>query len=94
MVARILIADDHDLVRGMLRKLFSEVGFDVTEAVDGADCIDSFQRQPVDIILCDILMPNHGAFDLRQCEAHGCGIRCEVIRWAAALTNLLYAGFR
>jgi len=83
MVARILIADDHDLVRGMLRKLFSEVGFDVTEAVDGADCIDSFQRQPVDIIFCDILMPNHGAL-----------ICVSVRRMGAAYAAKLSAGQR
>ena len=59
MAIRVVIADDHHLVRQGLRRLI-ESEHDVVvvdEAADGQDAIDSVNRFPVDIVVMDVQMP-------------------------------------
>ena len=57
---RILIADDHPIVRDGLRKLLSlEDDFDVIgEAADGREVLDKVQELDPDVLLLDLRMPN------------------------------------
>ena len=55
---RILIIDDDDMVRSMLRIMLEEAGYDVEEAADGNIGINLFRNNPHDLILTDIIMPN------------------------------------
>jgi DNA-binding NarL/FixJ family response regulator len=57
---RILIADDHPIVRDGLRKLLSlEDDFDVVgEAADGREVLDKVQELDPDVLLLDLRMPN------------------------------------
>ena len=57
---RILIADDHPIVRDGLRKLLSlEDDFDVVgEAADGREVLDKVQELDPDVVLLDLRMPN------------------------------------
>jgi DNA-binding NarL/FixJ family response regulator len=61
--ARILIADDHQLLadacKSMLEPEFSVVG-SVTDGCDLADAVDAFKP---DIVLLDIYMPNLNGLD-------------------------------
>jgi CheY-like chemotaxis protein len=56
-VARILIIDDDDQVRTMLRRTLEGQGHEVEEAANGLLGIASFQRDPADLIITDIYMP-------------------------------------
>jgi DNA-binding NarL/FixJ family response regulator len=57
---RILIADDHPIVRDGLRKLLSlEDDFEVVgEANDGREVLDKVQELDPDVLLLDLRMPN------------------------------------
>ena len=57
---RILIADDHPIVRDGLRKLLSlEDDFEVVaEASDGREVLDKVQECDPDVLLLDLRMPN------------------------------------
>ena len=57
MPTTILIADDHDDNRELLRLLLSGAGYDVREARDGSDCLALARDQPPDLILIDLSMP-------------------------------------
>jgi CheY-like chemotaxis protein len=57
-VARILVVDDDDGVRGLLRMILTGVGHQVTEAGDGVEGIEAFRRQPSELVFCDLFMPN------------------------------------
>jgi NarL family two-component system response regulator LiaR len=56
---RILIADDHAIVREGLRALFAtEPDFElVAEATDGVEAVDKFRARTPDVILLDMMMP-------------------------------------
>src|SRR6202522_4773940 len=57
---RVLIADDHPIVRGGLRKLLSlEEDFEIVgEASDGCEVLDRVQELDPDVLLLDLRMPN------------------------------------
>lgn len=69
---RVLIADDHALMRAGLRGLL-EQDRDVSvvgEASDGRELLPMLQATPADVVLLDIGMPGPGALEiLRQLSA-------------------------
>ena len=56
-MARILIIDDEPNVRSMLRRMLHQAGHQVSEAGNGAEGIDLYERDLPDLIITDILMP-------------------------------------
>ena len=62
---RVLIVDDHPVVRDGLRGIFSgETDFEVIgEAADGAEALAQVARQPVDVVLMDLRMPGIGGVE-------------------------------
>ncbi|MCA9913090.1 MAG: response regulator transcription factor [Anaerolineae bacterium] len=59
MSYRILIVDDHEVVRAGMRMLLeSAEDFEVVgEAGNGQEALDFIQNQPVDIVIMDVTMP-------------------------------------
>ena len=53
---RILVIDDEESLREMVRLALGEKGFDVIEAENGAVGIDKARRELPDLILCDVNM--------------------------------------
>ena len=57
MTKRILVVEDQEDLRGVLRDLFTSSGYTVIEAVDGAAGVARAKSDRPDIILMDIQMP-------------------------------------
>ena len=59
MTTRILIGDDHPVVRGGLRRMLERVpGFEVVgEATDGAEAVVLGLTEDVDMVILDVAMP-------------------------------------
>lgn len=56
-MASILIIDDDDSSRTLLRQILETAGHEVVEAEDGAQGIARYRRQPTDLLIVDIMMP-------------------------------------
>ena len=56
-MARILIIDDEDELRILLRQMLEHAGHEVTEAVNGAEGIELYERDTHELIITDIIMP-------------------------------------
>jgi DNA-binding NarL/FixJ family response regulator len=55
---RLLVVDDHDMLRGALVELLLQAGFDVVgEAADGADAVALAKQLDPDVVLMDLRMP-------------------------------------
>jgi two-component system invasion response regulator UvrY len=55
---RVLICDDEADIRMVYRMAFEDLGAEVTEAVDGDDCIDRIAGICPDLVILDLYMPN------------------------------------
>ena len=58
----ILIVDDEEMIRKLIRKYAEFDGFTVTEAVDGMDAVNKVNHGEFDIIIMDIMMPELDGF--------------------------------
>ena len=54
---RILVVDDEDGIRDILRQYLEFEGFACVEAADGEAAVSMMKNDPVDLILMDIMMP-------------------------------------
>jgi two-component system, chemotaxis family, chemotaxis protein CheY len=57
MMARILLVDDDPLVGTTLAPLLADRGYQVVLAADGRQALGQLRRQPIDVVVTDILMP-------------------------------------
>jgi two-component system invasion response regulator UvrY len=65
---KILVADDHELVRRGLRGLLKDAFPDllIGEALDAGQTLAAVQKQPWDLVLLDISMPGRNGLDILQ----------------------------
>lgn len=56
-MAKILIIDDEDLIRKMLRKVLEKNGYEVMDAFNGSQGIELFKELGPDIVITDLIMP-------------------------------------
>ena len=57
MAKRILVVEDTEDNRNMMRDLLTSAGYEVIEAIDGAQGVAAAQREHPDLILMDIQLP-------------------------------------
>jgi DNA-binding response OmpR family regulator len=68
-VPRILVVDDDEDIRLLLRYELSPEGHEVLEAANGEEALALLAAQPVDLVLLDIMMPVLDGWDvLRRVE--------------------------
>lgn len=63
---KLLIADDSMFQRFMLSKVAKELGFEVVEAKDGAECLEKARVEKLDAILLDLNMPGMNGVEVMQ----------------------------
>ncbi len=62
-MADILVADDEEIVRQLLRKILEREGHTVTEASDGYQVIDILNIRQIDLLVLDLRMPGRGGIE-------------------------------
>lgn len=59
---RLLIVDDEEMIRKLIRKYAEFEGHEVIEACDGMDAVTKFRNSHFDLIVMDIMMPELDGF--------------------------------
>lgn len=68
---RILIVDDEEKIRQLIRKYAEFEGYEVAEAADGMEAVQLCRREEFDIIILDIMMPELDGFSTcREIRRH------------------------
>lgn len=75
----LLIVDDEDNLRSMLRAALSHHGFEITEAANGRAALDAIADARPDLIVLDVMMPELDGFEV-----------CRRIRAAGDSTPVLF----
>lgn len=57
MSGRILIADDDIRINELLQEIYEMEGYEVLAAEDGETALEILEREPVDLLILDVMMP-------------------------------------
>ena len=60
----ILVADDDDAIRELVRALLEDEGYEVTEATTGQEALDALKERTCDLIILDVRMPGMTGLDV------------------------------
>lgn len=60
----ILIIDDNEQVRALLRQVLEKAGYLVMEAANGLEGLRQFQQTPVALVITDLLMPDRDGLEV------------------------------
>ena len=66
MNKKILVVDDDDLVLTAIKELLSPLGFVVTTSRSGAEALENLARDPFNLIILDVIMPEMDGFEVCQ----------------------------
>jgi two-component system cell cycle response regulator DivK len=66
MTKRILVVEDQEDLRGVLRTLLTGSGYEMIEAADGQAGVEKAKSERPDLILMDIQMPVLNGYDATQ----------------------------
>ena len=66
MGKRVMTVDDSATVRQVLHITLEDAGYDVVEAVDGADALEKLSTESVDMLVTDLNMPKMDGIGLIQ----------------------------
>jgi 2-keto-4-pentenoate hydratase/2-oxohepta-3-ene-1,7-dioic acid hydratase in catechol pathway len=61
---RALVADDDENMRELLSRVLESVGCACTVCRDGAEAINAIEREAIDLIVSDIVMPHHNGYEI------------------------------
>lgn len=59
---KILVVDDEEKIRGLIRKYAEFEGYEITEAADGMEAVEICRQKDFDVIIMDVMMPNLDGF--------------------------------
>ena len=75
MKKKVLIVEDYEDSRSFLKFLVESYGYQVFEAADGIEALDSFKKYQPDIVLMDISLPMVNGLittkAIRECDSTG-----------------------
>jgi two-component system response regulator (stage 0 sporulation protein F) len=63
-MATILIIDDEERIRALLRTTLEAAGYEVTEAPNGRIGLEQYRQRPTDLVITDIAMPEMNGLDM------------------------------
>jgi two-component system, cell cycle response regulator DivK len=70
MTRKVLVADDNNASRELIREVLEMSGYDVVEAADGQDAVTAARENAIDLALVDVQMPRLDGYGvLRELRA-------------------------
>jgi DNA-binding NtrC family response regulator len=63
-MATILVIDDEEIIRVLLRSALEAEGYEVTEAANGREGLELYRQTPTNLVITDIVMPELNGLDM------------------------------
>lgn len=61
---RIMVVEDDDLVRGMLRQMMAREGYEVAARCNGREALQYFEQDRPNLVVTDLIMPEGEGIEL------------------------------
>ena len=99
MAARILIVDDAQFMRMMLRNLLTPAGYEVVgEAENGLQAVERYRSLKPDVVIMDMIMPEMGGIDavreILRGDPAAKVLMCSAMGQQALVVEAIQAGAR
>ena len=88
---RILIIDDQDPIRRVLREILENEKYLVDDAANGSSALEMVKEQEYDVILCDIKMPDMDGIEVLEQVKAMCDTPVIMITGHATVDNAVEA---
>ncbi len=75
---QILLAEDDQSLRELMSDYLTQNGYQVFQAADGLEAMDQLDRNHIDLMVCDVMMPGMDGYQLTA-ELREAGYRLPVI---------------
>ena len=63
MKLKVLVVDDEQDIRELIKFYLNKEGFEVIEAKDGEDALEKFDNEYIDLAIIDVMMPKMDGFE-------------------------------
>lgn len=70
-VIHILVADDDKNTRLLMKAILEGAGYDVFTAVDGQDALEQLEKEHIDLVVLDVMMPRMDGYAFTQTLRQG-----------------------
>jgi CheY-like chemotaxis protein len=84
--ARVLVVEDDDALRGLIRSALADAGYVSVEAADGTAALAACRERDPDVILLDLVLPRLGGPAFVDAYRRGLG-RAKIIVTSGAATG-------
>jgi CheY-like chemotaxis protein len=92
LMAQILVIEDHDEVRHLVKEMLTRVGHKVEDAPNGAVALRMLEELPADLIITDIFMPEkEGVETIREVKKRFPEIRILAMSGGVGVMDSSYA---
>jgi len=92
MAASVLVIDDEQLMRDFVKETLSRAGYNVAVASDGVTGIEMLEKQPVDLVVTDLKMPQMDGLEvLRRIKTRFPGVNVVVMTAYATVETAVSA---
>lgn len=92
-MSQILVIDDEQQVRSMLKEILEDEGYDVFEAEDGDKGLRLCEDQSFDLVITDLIMPNkEGIETIRELRKNFPEIKVIAISGGGRVVPTTYLG--
>ncbi|HTP85246.1 MAG TPA: response regulator transcription factor [Alphaproteobacteria bacterium] len=93
---KLLVVDDHPIVRSALRRLLAGRAMDIREAASGPEALDAFREFGPDLVLMDLNLPGMSGFEvIRRLKTENAHARILVLSMhdsPRSMSRALHAG--
>jgi DNA-binding response OmpR family regulator len=62
----VLVVDDNPLILNIIKSLLASEQYQVRTACNGSDALQELDRAPVDVIVCDVMMPEMDGYEFHR----------------------------
>ena len=80
IMIQLLVIDDEDPIRKLLSRMIELEGYKVFQAADCQSALKQLKQHAVDVVLCDVFLPDGNGVDKAQLNQFFCGILSHVTR--------------
>lgn len=65
-MSKIMVVDDEEKIRYIVRKMLESAGHEVLEAESGKECLEIIKSEKPDLILLDVMMPEMDGWEVAK----------------------------